>query len=231
MWISASMVLAIVAVSGVAGAQEKDAPQQSSGTKDLSAPTRHLELKLGTGYEQGFGNVGDNQPSLTDVGTAGGAIQAGVGYRLIPNLTLGVYGSGAMFGRGTQVDGSTNLYSATAGVEATWHFIPAASELSPWVSLGSGWRGYWEHANQGDASMHGWEIARLQVGLDYRIQKEIAVAPVIGVDVTTFFTQSTPASSGYQNISSPTANAFLFAGIQGRFDIPLGGDSSRVAAR
>jgi hypothetical protein len=231
-WISASTVAAIMVVSGVADAQEKDRAQESSGTgKPLLAATRNLELTVGTGYSQGFGNVGDNQPKLTDVATAGGAVQAGVAYRIIPQLSLGVYGSGEMFGRGDHVDMSTKVYAATAGVEAAWHFIPAASELDPWVSLGSGWRGQWLHADQGDTSTQGWQIAKLQVGLDYRIDKQVAIAPVVGVDVTTFFTQSQPGSGGYQNIESPKANAFVFAGVQGRFDMPVGSDSSSVASR
>jgi hypothetical protein len=232
-WVSASTVAAMITLVGsVASAQQKDQPQGSSGTgKDLSAATHNLELTFGTGYSQGFGNVGDSQLALTDTAKAGGAIQAGVGYRIIPRLTLGVYGSGSMFARGDQVDSSTNVYSATTGVEATYHILPAMNELDPWVSLGTGWRGYWEHADQGTTSMHGWQIAKLQIGLDYRIEKQIAVAPVVGVDLTTFFTQSTPASSGWQTISSPQVNAFLFAGVQGRFDIPVGSDSSQVASR
>jgi hypothetical protein len=232
-WISAATVAAFVTMVGsVASAQQKDQPQESGHTgKDLGAATHSLELTIGTGYAQGLGNVGDGQLALTDVAQAGGSIQAGVGYRVIPQLTLGVYGSGSMYGRGGQVDGSTNIYSATTGVEATYHILPAASELDPWVSLGTGWRGYWEHADQGTTSMHGWQIAKLQVGLDYRIDKAIAIAPVVGADMTTFFTQATPASSGWESISSPKVNAFLFAGVQGRFDIPVGPDSAQVASR
>lgn len=231
-WIGAAVVSTTMVVSGVASAQEKDQAQSASGNSaGLAAASNAVEVTLGTGYEQGFGNVGSGQPSLTDVGTAGGAVHLGVGYRLIPQLSVGVYGSGAMFGRSDQVDNSTNLYSATAGVEAAWHFLPKASALDPWVSLGTGWRGYWEHADQGNTAMHGWEIAKLQVGVDYRIDKAVAVSPVVGVDMTTFFTQSTPASNGYGNITSPQVNAFLFAGLQGRFDIPVGSDSGQVASR
>jgi hypothetical protein len=190
-----------------------------------------VELTIGTGYAQGFGNVGAGQPSLTDIGTAGGAVQLGAGYRLIPQLTLGAYGSGAMFGKGDQVDSSANLYSATAGFQADWHFWPAAHEFDPWVSLGTGWRGYWAHADQGNTAMQGWEIAKLQVGLDYRIDRAIAVSPVVGIDMTTFFSQSTPTSNGFHSISSPDVNAFLLAGVQGRFDIPVGSDASQVASR
>lgn len=231
-WISASTMAAIITLGGsVASAQQKDQARESNGSNDLSSSNHNLELTVGTGYVQGFGNVGSGQPALTDTGTAGGALEAGVGYRAIPQLALGVYGSGSMYGRGSQVDSPANLYSATAGIGATYHILPAASELDPWISLGSGWRGYWENDNRGTTSMHGWEIARLQFGLDYRIDKQVAIAPVVGVDMTTFFTQSTPTSNGWNSISSPTVNAFLFAGVQGRFDIPVGPNTSQVASR
>jgi hypothetical protein len=221
-------------MAGAASAQEptKDAPRSSEGASTLSAADRSVELTVGAGYAQGLGNVGAAQPSLGDVGQAGGAVQLGAGYRLVPQLTLGVYGSGAMFARGDQVDSTTNLYTATAGVQADWHFIPAASHFDPWVSLGTGWRGYWLSADQGTTALHGLELAKLQVGVDYRIDRSIAVSPVIGADLSTFLTESTPTTDAYHNIHSPKVDTFLFAGLQGRFDIPVGarGDQ-QVASR
>jgi hypothetical protein len=221
-----------VASGALAQSQTKDEVKEDSGTHDLSAPTHALELTIGTGYEQGFGNVGGGQPRLTDLSTAGGAIQVGVGYRLLPQLTLGVYGSGAMFGRGDQVDSTAKEYSAAAGVQADWHFLPAGRELDPWISLGTGWRGYWIHTDSaGDTSLQGLEIAKLQVGLDYRVDRAVSLGPVVGVDMSTFLSQSTPASNGFSNISSPNVNTFLFAGLMGRFDVPTQPDRSQVASR
>jgi hypothetical protein len=233
-WITAAAVaVGSMLIAGAASAAEKDQPQDTSAENHALDPVSNaLELRLATGYAQGVGNVGANMPTLTDVGTAGGEVEVGVGYRLIPQLTLGVYGSGAAYGRGSQVDSSTNLYSATAGAQADWHFVPGRSEWDPWVSLGTGWRGYWLNDSQGTTSLQGWQLARLRVGVDFRVDKAVAIAPVIGADLTTFFTESTPASNGSSNIHSPNVNTFLFAGIQGRFDIPTGSDSSsRVASR
>jgi hypothetical protein len=221
-------------LGNVARAQEvtKDiATQSEARSRDLPAATNAVELTVGTGYAQGFGDVAPGQPTLKDISTAGGAVQLGVGYRLIPELTLGVYGSGAAFGRGDQVDTSTNLYSATAGIQADWHFLPAAHAWDPWVSLGTGWRGYWAHADQGDTAMQGWEIAKLQLGVDYRIAPAVSISPVVGADLSAFFTQKTPQSSGYQNLSNPNVNTFVFAGVLGRFDIPTRAGESTVASR
>jgi hypothetical protein len=233
-WMTAAAIAASsVFMSAAANAQEKDQPTSSHEEKmrELAPAVRSLELTIGTGYTQGFGDIAGGRPTLTDTAEAGGAVQIGVGYRLIPQLTLGVYGAGAMFGRGGQVDSSSNLYSASAGVQADWHFLPSHHELDPWVSLGTGWRGYWINADQGTTSLHGLELAKLQVGVDYRVSRAIAISPVLGADMSLFVTESTPASNGFHNIANPNVNAFISAGLLGRFDIPVESNASEVAAR
>jgi hypothetical protein len=225
---AAAVTMSSIFLCGVASAQDRD--RERAGTLDPA--TGAVELTIGTGYAQGFGNVASGQPSLTDVARAGGAVQGGVGYRILPELTLGVYGAGGMFGRGDQVSSSADLFTATAGIQADWHFLPSAHELDPWVSLGTGWRGYWVHADQGDTSLQGMELAKLQLGVDYRLDKAIAVSPVIGGDISAFFTESTPTSGGFHSVASPEVNAFVFAGVLGRFDIPTGSASgSSVGSR
>jgi hypothetical protein len=235
-WIPAAIVAASSVVTGVASAQEasaqdsvppSDASEQRART--LEPATHAVELTVGTGYSQGFGNVASGQPTLQDLGTAGGAVQLGVGYRLIPQLTLGVYGSGAMFGRGGQVDPSAKLYTASAGVQADWHFLPARHEVDPWVSLGSGWRGYWNSMDQGTASMQGLELAKAQVGVDYRVTSAVSISPVIGADMSVFLTQQAAGQNAWTNISNPNVNTFVFGGLLGRFDVPTGSRSSQIA--
>jgi hypothetical protein len=225
-----SFALGSMLVVTAASADEKDSAGSAEGSGSaLRAPTHAVELTVGTGYAQGLGDIGAQQPRLRDFGTAGGAVQLGAGYRLTPNLTLGAYGSGGMFGRGDLVDSSASIYTATAGFEAGWHFRPDR-QLDPWVSLGSGWRGYWVSADQGTTSLHGIELAKLQVGLDYRLSQGVAISPVIGADLSTFLTESTPQTNAYQNVSNPNVNTFLFGGVQGRFDIPTGSAASQTTA-
>ena len=232
-WVAAlAVTFASVAVTGAAGAQEKDRNVTATRSDRLAPATNALELTIGTGYAQGFGDIGANRPNLTDVGQPGGAVQVGVGYRMIPELTLGIYGAGSMFSRGDQVDNSTNLYSAAAGAQADWHFLPSGHEFDPWVSLGTGWRGYWIHGDQGTTSLQGLELAKLQLGVDYRVARAVAVSPVIGADLSMFLSESPPASQSFSNITDPKVNTFVFAGLMGRFDIPVGSESSsQVAAR
>jgi hypothetical protein len=231
-WMTAAAVAMSIVVSGVASAQEKDrVASAESDRSERTAPVKNaVELTIGTVYTQGFGDIASKQPKLTDLATAGGSVQGGVGYRILPQLTLGVYGSWAMFGRGDQANPTGHVYSSTAGVQADWHFLPVGQEFDPWVSLGTGWRGYWMTADQGTTSMQGMELAKLQVGVDYRLDRQIAISPVVGVDLSSFFTQSTPETDSFHPISKPNVNTFLFAGLQGRFDIPTG-NASQIASR
>jgi hypothetical protein len=232
-WIAITTVtFASLAITGIAGAEEKDRNIVPSKSNELAPATSAVELTIGTGYAQGFGDIGANRPTLTDVAQPGGAVQIGVGYRVVPQLTLGIYGAGSMFSRGDQVDTSTNLYSAAAGAQADWHFLPAEHQFDPWVSLGTGWRGYWIHGDQGTTSLHGLELAKLQVGVDYRLGRAVAISPLIGADLSMFLTESSPSSPTFSNVTDPKVNTFVFAGLLGRFDIPVGSDtSSQVAAR
>jgi hypothetical protein len=225
----------LAAVSGVlllaqtASAETSDASGSANGsTKEITAPEKAVELTVGTGYAQGFGDVGNGQATLQDVGKAGGAVELGVGYRVTPSLMIGVYGTGSMYGRSDGVDSSTKVYSSTAGVQAAWHFLPT-NTFDPWVALGTGWRGYWVDADRGVSSMHGLELARLQLGADYRLTDAVAISPVFGIDMSTFLTKKEPGSSGFANIDSPKVNTFIFAGLLGRFDIATSSSGPQVA--
>src|SRR6266542_650904 len=210
-WIAATAAaVAGIAITGAASAQEKDRNVAATKTDELAPAANALELTVGAGYAQGFGDIGTNQPTVTDLAQPGGAVQVGVGYRLIPQLTLGLYGAGAMFSRGDNVDSSTNIYSAAAGAHADWHFLPARHEFDPWLSLGTGWRGYWTHADHGTTSLQGLELAKLQLGVDYRMASTVAVSPVIGADLSLFLSESTPSARTFANIADPKVNTFVF---------------------
>src|SRR5689334_17992970 len=100
---------------------------------DLSAVDHAAEITLATGYAQGFGQVSSGQPNLTEIGIAGWSLQLGVGYRVLPQLALAVFGSGAVY-EGTDID-PPSLYSGTAGIKLDWHLIPVAHELDPWLAF------------------------------------------------------------------------------------------------
>jgi hypothetical protein len=191
------------------------------------ATTKAIELTIAPGYNQGFGHVASGQALLNDLGTAGGALEGGVAYRFNPRFALGVYGSGARFGRGSAVNNDAQVWSATAGLRADFHIAPALA-FDPWVSVGTGWRGYWVSSDQlgGTFDKQGLQAGKLQVGFDFRMSNQVAISPMVGADLNVFLSE---AGSGISrsSVSGPNVNTFLFAGVMGRFDIPVASASSR----
>ena len=97
--------------------------------------------------------------------------------------------------------------------------FPALGGGDPWVSLGTGWRALWLSPDNGKVtSLRGLELARLQVGVDYRITKDVAIAPVIGGSVSIFVSQDSPMTRSYADIPDKKVNVTGFVGLAGRFD-------------
>jgi len=186
--------------------------------RSIDAPSSAWELGVGAGYSQGVGDIGGNSPTLTDLSHAGGEIQLNVGCRINPNWLVGVYGSGGKFSTGNAVSGDSDIYSATAGVQANYHLLPY-QQWDPWIGLGAGWRGHWISQPAGTDSRHGLDVARLQVGVDYRVNPQLSIAPYLGASATIFLTQQLAQQSSFGNISDPNVNFFFAGGFLGRFDI------------
>jgi len=208
---------ALLALDGGAALADESSGQISAPA--LPAVTRALEIGVAGGYAQGTGDIGDGMGGVGDLSGAGGTGELQLGYRVIPRLTLGVYGSFSGYSKGDDVGTGTEVLGAQAGIRADWHFLPAET-LDPWVGLSTGWRGLWLTPDVGkNTSLQGFELARLQVGLDYRITPEVAISPVLGASVSMFVSQDGPGQADYQDIDNPQANVFFFAGLLGRFDV------------
>jgi hypothetical protein len=193
----------------------------TGGFDHAVAPVRNaFELGVAAGYAQGGGKLGDNVGSnLEDVAGPGGTVEVDVGYRLFPELSLGAYGTFSTFQRGDQLVGDNSVLGATAGIQAAWHFRPDRS-VDPWVSLGTGWKGLWlDPSNGKTTSLQGLELARLQVGADYRISQDVAIAPVVGGSLSMFISQDTPMTTDLSEIQGKQVNFTGFAGLSGRFDL------------
>jgi hypothetical protein len=178
-----------------------------------------FELTIGTGYAQGGGKLGGGMLNLEDVSGPGGAVELDVGYRIIPNLTVGVYGTFAKYQHGDDIASSTDVLGATAGVQAAFHMRPDRS-IDPWVSVGTGWKGMWLDPSYGKVtSLQGLELARLQLGADYRVSSDVSITPMIGGSLGMFVSQDSPMTTDYTEIQDKKVNVTGFAGLSGRFDV------------
>jgi hypothetical protein len=186
---------------------------------EVPAVKSAFEIGVATGYSQGGGKLGGNMLSLEDVSGPGAAVEVDVGYRIIPELSLGAYGTFAKYQHGDSIDSNTDVLGATAGIQAAWHFRPDRS-VDPWVSLGTGWKGLWLNPSSGKVtSLQGLELARLQLGADYRITKDIAISPVIGGSLSLFISQDSAMTTDLTEIQDKKVNVTGFAGLSGRFDL------------
>ena len=210
--------LLLMVVPGVAGAQPEPADTGGLGHAVAAVPDRTFEIAVATGYAQGGGKLGGTLGSLEDVAGPGATVEVDLGYRISPQLTVGVYGAVAKSQHGDRIDSSTGVLGADAGIQAAWHFRPQVS-IDPWVSLGGGWRALWLNPDAGKVtSLQGFDVARLQLGVDYRVTKEIAIAPVIGGSVSLFVSKDSPMTTSYTEIADKKVNFTGFVGLSGRFD-------------
>ncbi len=193
--------------------------------KSVPAPAQAFEVNGTVAYTQPWGHLTDTiSPQGQVFGRniqdfAGAGIQFGLdlGYRATPNWLVGVYGTFAEYNNNTPLNGA-NFRSVTTGLEGGYHFIPFRT-VDPWVTLGSAWRGDWYVPEVGGiTSRMGWQLARLQVGADFRLAPAVAVAPYVAGDVNVMFNERLP-NTDFRSLDS---NAWYFsftAGVLGRFDV------------
>lgn len=191
----------------------------------VRAPQNAFEISANSGYTQGFGAAvpatQGTRPTELGQGLVGAGI--GLGYRATPNTSVGVVGQYNM----QATRGGGEIKGATAGVDATYHASPN-QRLDPWISLGAGYRMQWNQPEGpgNDTLIHGFQLARANLGMDIRVSDSVALAPTVGGDVSMFLWRNPEGSAvGNMAIKNPKINGFVFAGVQGRFD--LGGQRIR----
>lgn len=196
-------------------------PSESSGVDRHVAPAEDaIEISIGTGYAQGVGKAGGDVADVDELSGPGGAVQLELGYRITEHLALGGYGTFSLHDRGDAVADATDVFGASAGVQAAWHFRPDRA-IDPWVKLGTGWKGLWLDPERGErTSLQGLELARLQVGVDYRISPAVAIAPVVGGSLGMFLSEDSPMTDDYAELDGKEVHFTGFAGLAGTFDIP-----------
>ena len=196
------------ALSPSARAQEADTYLRER----VAAPSDALELKVGTAYTQGFGNIAPAR-RLSDSGGPGFGASVDVDYRVDPTWSVGVEGQYQAFG--TERNSSAQGFSTNLG--ATAHFSPTYRG-DPWARLGTGYRLYWESnpsdvAGGGTVLRQGFELLTAKVGYDVRVSEDVALGPVVGADFNMFAWQDNTT------YSTPQFGTFVYAGLQGRFDV------------
>ena len=223
------LVTSFVVLAGVsatkAHAQEVGTPNYFE--KQMAAPVSAFEIGVSGFYSQAWGNITDTSdtafittPSrkIQDISGPGLAAQLDLSWRFDPHWMAGIYGSFTGFEPDSDLPRDTDVRSVTAGIQGQYFFRPYR-QISPWVGLGSAWRGNWIVPEVGGiTSRQGWEIARLALGADFRIQREVSVGPFVAGAIDVMFKEDLPRSDS-RNLDNPPASVYFSAGLMGRFDI------------
>jgi hypothetical protein len=209
--------------SGVASADPESLNPDAfdlSGAIDRPVPPTHgpFEVVIAGGYTQGAGGAG-MIGNIEDVAGPGGTVELQLAYRVSPGFSAGVYGAAARFRHGDAIGDGSRAYGASAGLQAVWHTSETRS-VDPWFSVGVGWRGLWiDRVGIPASSMQGVEIARLQLGIDYRLSPWLAVSPVISASLSMFLVENAPMPTDFTVVEDKRLNLYGFAGVLGRFDL------------
>ncbi|MCE9667730.1 porin family protein [Myxococcus stipitatus] len=187
---------------------------ESEEEREQSAEDRGFNLGLRVGYGLPVGNAvgapdGGEAGKLSDAVSGVIPLQLDVGYSFNSNLALGAY---FQYGLGMLaedcVDGADcSVRQLRFGVNLTYHFLPGA-KLRPWLGLGVGYEKLNVTASASEAgesidittSIHGFEFASVQGGLDYRINERFSVGPYLMVTAAMYSTTSISVDS---SIDSP----------------------------
>jgi len=191
-------------------------PSDALNLRTMPAASNALELTIGASYAQGTGDLGGDMGTMQDVGPGGG-VEASIGWRATPNLSIGGYANFVGFG---DSDGSSNaVVTASAGLKVDWHFLPAAS-IDPWVSVGTGVKLLGIENGDDHLALTGFELAKVQVGVDYRVNGHFAIGPVIGASATMFTHRTEDVmSDDALELDDKKVNWTFSAGLVGRFDV------------
>jgi hypothetical protein len=219
------MVLVLASALAATGPAHADPESLNPDAFDLSgaldrpvSPTQpSFEVALAGGYTQGVGG-GGTFGTVQDLTGPGGTVELQLAYRRSARFSTGVYGTLAWFQRGDAIADGSRAYGATAGIQAVYHSSDNSS-LDPWISVGAGWRGLWvTHLDGRPSSMHGVELLRIQLGIDYRITPRLAVAPVVAASLSIFLVENAVMPE-FTSVQDKRLNLYGFTGFMGRFDL------------
>jgi hypothetical protein len=220
MYKTLAITTTLIGVAALAGSAQAQMAETSAVTQSHEmAPRNAVELTLGAGYTQGLGQIqkgGAN--NINDVANGGIGLDLGIGYRFTPNLALAIDGQYQELNTANTSNTASSARGAAFGVDGTYHFMPNR-RFDPWVRVGTGYRLLWSVPTAGrNVLFHGFDLVRGSVGVDIKNTADFAIGPMVGADLNTFLWQR-PDGGTNTTISDPRVNTFVYAGVQGRWDM------------
>jgi outer membrane protein W len=211
-----------------------------------------FELGARLGYGIPMGKAVDDPDGALSTGIKGMIpLQLDLGYRVIPNLTVGgyvMYGFG-LNGDDTQAtcdlaqasgaDASCSTSDVRLGIQAHYHIAPT-KKTDPWVGAGFGyeWLSLGFDASLGGTSVKatsttkGFEFLNLQGGVDFRAAPGFGIGPFLSFSLAQFGSfggSCSGACTGITiangDITNKALHQWLLLGVRGSFLIGGSGDA------
>jgi len=176
------------------------------------AQPRSLDLAIAAGMLESAAH----RSATHDVTGFGGGIELQLGYRLVPQLSIGTYATfEAVY---PTLDSShRNFLSATAGIRAEWHFDPSLT-VDTWASIGTGirWTSLDDDRMSSSTSLAGLELAKFQFGGDFPVSPGLSVGPAVAISASTFVAKTRPPITAMPRSTTrfstwQTSPVFVFA--------------------
>jgi hypothetical protein len=181
-----------------------------------------LGARLGWGIPLGKISGGNTGQDLTKVASGMLPIQIDAGYRLNPDLYLGLYFQlGIAFlssdyppckPAGTSCSGTDLRY----GVDFRWYFLHEPS-VDPWLGIGVGREDASLSIAGNTLSAGGWEFAKIELGTDFLASQKVRFGPVFAVTFDEFTAESLNGNS--VDIATKTLHHWVLVGLKGQYDL------------
>jgi outer membrane protein W len=171
-----------------------------------------LEVGFTLGSATSVGEVGGDMAASDLIGTAAQG-ELKLGTRITPNLAINFYTAAQAVTEGSNTN--RDVYSGSAGVMADFHFRPH-TKVDPWLGVGGGVAAIL--VDQDDNSLAvGVELARVQAGVDFRIDEDFSIGPMIGASASLYGAEKT-SMHDFEEIDDKGIHWAFSAGLVGRFN-------------
>jgi hypothetical protein len=160
--------------------------------------------------------------SIPDTAGAGFGVDVDADYRANPYWSVGLQGEYQEFSS----EHDTASRGLTGNLGVTYHATPS-NRGDPWLRLGTGYRMLWQVDPPGAPTtlLHGFQLGKATIGYDVRVSRDVALSPEVGADLDLFVWADQNGTN--RQLSTAQVGTFIFAGLQGRFDV---GDHAGRAA-
>ena len=201
-----------------------------SGSAAAAGSETGFEIGLRTGYAIPLGKGGANSSyDLNEAISGAVPIWLDLGYRVTPQIMVGVYGAYAFGFLGDTLDrvcttggGDCSTHDIRLGAELQYHILPR-QQADPWLGLGLGyeWLGFSASAagQDGSETASGFEFINLQAGVDFAPsdQTNFGIGPFLAFSVAQYSDLScSGAGAAACNVTfETTTHEWLTFGVRG----------------